>query len=142
MPGSTKSALTDVVQAKRDFKFETDRQVFETSPLSTMENTPLDWIMIGPEGSIIGFWAFAEKIPAGTSVDDVISESVGDPDEPCESEPMLIDGQPGRFDVCGEGMSIAVVIVGDRAYVFVQGRGSVTKDLMLAQLSTVQLPTA
>ena len=60
---------------------------------------------------------------------------------PCESELITIDGQPGRFDVCGDGWSDAVVIVGDRAYGFIQGRGSVMKDLMLAQLSTVQLPT-
>ena len=59
----------------------------------------------------------------------------------CEPEPITIDGQPGQFDVCGDGLSIAVVIVGDRAYVFLQGRGSDAKDLMLAQLSTVQLPT-
>jgi hypothetical protein len=139
MPPSKESAATFVAQAQRDFTFETDRRMFEAE--LGRENTPLDWIVLGPDGYKIGFWGFAETIPTGTSVDDVISQSVGSPDDPCEPEPITIDGQPGRFDVCGDGMSIAVVIVGDRAYVFTQGRGSDTKDLMLAQLSTVQLPT-
>jgi hypothetical protein len=146
MPGSTVSAPTFVAQAQRDFTFETDR--FERSAEEELATTPLDWIVFGPDGrSQIGFWGFAETIPAGTSVDDIISQSVGTKDPSgvpfpaCESEPITIDGQPGRFDVCGDSVSIAVVIIGDRAYVFVQGRGSVEKDLMLAQLSTVQLPT-
>jgi hypothetical protein len=147
LPPSTESATTFVAQAGRDFTFGTDRFDTEvgrvTGELTTqkLKNNALDWIMFGPAASQIGFWAFAETIPAGTSVDDIISQSVGTPDVPCESEPITIDGQPGRFDVCGDGASIAVVIVGDRAYVFLNGRGSVTKDLMLALLSTVQLPT-
>jgi hypothetical protein len=147
LPPSTVSAPTFVGQAGRDFAFGTDR--FDTEAgrvtgeltIQKLKNNALDWIIFGPAASQIGFWAFAETIPAGTSVDDVISQSVGTPDARCESEPITIDGQPGRFDVCGDGVSIAVVIVGDRAYVFLNGRGSVTKDLMLAQLSTVQLPT-
>ena len=119
--------------------FGTD--LWATLPESTP--TPLDEIVYGADPCVIGFWGFAETIPVGTSVDDIISQSVGTahsrPD--CEPEPITIGGQPGRFDVCGDGLSIGVVIVGDRAYVFIQGRGSVTKDLMLAQLSTVQLPT-
>jgi hypothetical protein len=106
-----------------------------------MENSPFDWIVFGPDASQIAFFGFAETIPAGTSVEDLISQSVGTPDVPCGSERITLDGQPGRFDVCGQGLSIAVVIAGDRAYVFIQGRGSNAKDLMVAQLSTVQLPT-
>jgi hypothetical protein len=99
---------------------------------------------LGPDGSQIAFFAFAETIPAGTSVDDIISQSVGTKDPngvplpACESEPITIDGQPGRFDVCGDAISMAVVTIGDRAYVFIQGWGSITKDLMLAELSTVR----
>jgi hypothetical protein len=152
MPGSTESAPTFVGQAQRDFTFETDRfdaeagRVIGTPTIQKLDSNALDWIMFGPDGSEIGFWGFAETIPAGTLVDDIISQSVGTEDPlgfplpACESEPIMIDGQPGRFDVCGDSLSIAVVIVGDRAYVFLQGRGSVTKDLMMAQLSTVKLP--
>ena len=45
-----------------------------------MTTTPLDWIVFGPDGYQIGFWGFAETIPAGTSVDDIISQSVGTED--------------------------------------------------------------
>jgi hypothetical protein len=153
MPGSTKSAPTFVGQAQRDFVFGTDRfeaeagRVIGEPTIQKLESNALDWIVFGPDGYQIGFWGFAETIPAGTSVDDIISQNVGTEDPigvplpTCESEPTTIDGQPGRFDVCGDSVSIAVVIIDDRAYVFIQGRGSVTKDLMLAQLSTVQLPT-
>jgi hypothetical protein len=143
IPPCTVSAPTVVSQAQRDFRFGTD--VWGTLPESTP--TPLDTFVMGANNCQIAFDGFAETIPAGTSVDDVISESVGTEDPlgvplpACESEPITLDGQPGRFDVCGDSVSLAVVIVGDRAYVFVQGRGSVAKDLMLAQLSTVQLPT-
>ena len=140
IPPCTVSAPTVVTQAQRDFKFGTD--LWENSAgEEELATTPLDLIVYGADPCVIGFTAFAETIPAGTSVDDVISHSVGAPTVPCESEPITIDGQPGRFDVCGDGLSIAIVIVEDRAYVFLQGRGSVAKDLMLAQLSTVQLPT-
>ena len=145
MPGSTESAPTVVAQAQRDFTFGTD--LWQRSTGEELATTPLDRIVLGPDGSQIAFFGFAAAVPVGTSVDDVISQGVGTKDPSgvplpaCESEPITIDGQPGQFDVCGEGLSIAVVIVGDRAYVFIQGRGSVMKDLMLAQLSTVQLPT-
>jgi hypothetical protein len=145
MPGSTKSAPTFVAQAQRDFAFGTD--LWERSAGGELATTPLDWIVLGPDGYQIGFWGFAATVPVGTSVDDIISQGVGTRDPPgapfpaCESEPIMIDGQPGRFHVCGDSVSIAVVTIGDRAYVFVEGRGSVEKDLMLAQLSTVQLPT-
>ncbi len=140
MPGSTKSAPTFVRQAQRHFTFGTD--LWERAGVA-----PIDSIVLGPDGSQIAFSAFAETIPAGTSVDDIISQSVGTKDPfgvplpACELEPITIDGQPGRFDVRGDAVSIAVVTIGDRAYVFIQGYGSITKDLMLAQLSTVQLPT-
>ena len=143
IPPCTVSAPTVVGQALRDFRFGTDH--WGTLPESTL--TPLDSLVIGAQNCEIVFNGFAETIPGGTSVDDVISQSVGTEDPlgvpfpTCESEPITIDGQPGRFDVCGDNVSLAVVIVGDRAYVFIQGRGSVAKDLMLAQLSTVQLPT-
>jgi hypothetical protein len=128
---------TVVAQAQRDFKFGTDQ--WETLPENTP--TPLDTIVYGADPCLIGFVGFAETIPVGTSVDDIISQSVGGTLDNCEPEPITIDGQPGRFDVCGDGLSIGVVIVGDRAYVFLNGRGSVAKDLMMATLSTVQLPT-
>lgn len=146
MPGSTESAPTFVGGAGRDFTFGADLfdtevgRVTGTPTIQKLKNNALDWIIFGPAESQIGFWGFAETIPTGTSTDRVISQSVGPIADPCESKPLTIDGQPGRFDVCGDGVSIAVVIVGDRAYVFLQGRGSVAKDLMLAQLSTVQLP--
>jgi hypothetical protein len=137
---SSGSAPTTVSRAQRDFTFATDRFDAEKPAPGLSENTPLDLIVLGPAGSQIAFFGFAETIPAGTSVDDVISQSGGISGVQCESEPIMIDGQPGRFDVCGYD-SIAVVIVGDRAYVFINGRGSMAKDLMKAQLSTVQLPT-
>ena len=146
LPPSTVSAPTFVSQAKRDFTFGTDRfdtetgRVTGTPTIEKLKDNALDWIVFGPVGSEIAFFGFAETIPAGTSVDDLIRQSVGTPDVPCESELITIDGQPGRFDVCGQGLSIAIVIVGDRAYAFLGGRGSNAKDLMLAQLSTVQLP--
>ena len=140
MPGSTKSAPTFVAQAKRDFRFGTDQ--WERSAGEELANTALDWIIFGPDGYQIGFNGFAATVPVGTSVDDIISQGIGAQTVPCESEPIMIDGQPGRFDVCGDGFSIAVVTIWDRAYVFIQGRGSVEKALMMAQLSTVQLPTA
>jgi hypothetical protein len=147
MPGSTVSAPTFVGGAGRDFRFGTDLfdtevgRVTGTPTIQKLTNNALDWIIFGPAESQIGFWGFAATIPAGTSTDDVISQSVGPIADPCESEPMTIGGLSGRFDVCGDGASIAVVIVGNRAYVFVQGRGSDTRDLMEAQLSTVQLST-
>jgi hypothetical protein len=130
--GSTTSAPTFVAQAKRDFTFG-DR--FEAE----LENAPNDWIIVGPDGSQIALAGFATTVPSGTSVDDVIRRTFPE-DVGCESEPIEIDGKPGRFDVCGDGISIAVAIVGDRAYVFAQGRGAAEKDLMLASLSTVRLP--
>jgi hypothetical protein len=136
---SSGSAPTFVSSAQRDFTFGTDRFDAEQPAPGRSENTPVDLIVLGPAGSQIAFFGFAETIPTGTSVDDVISQSGGISGVPCESEPIMIDGQPGRFDVCGYD-SIAVVIVGDRAYVFINGRGSMAKDLMRAQLSTVQLP--
>jgi hypothetical protein len=132
---STLSAPTFVAQAQRDFAFATDQ--FEGMEI---ENGPLDLIVVGPDGSQIAFFGFAETIPAGSSVDDIIRQSVGGPTDACNSEPITIDGQPGRFDVCGDGLGIAIVIVGDRAYVFLNGRGSDARNLMLAFLSTVQLP--
>jgi hypothetical protein len=132
------SAPTEVTQAQRDFKFGTD--LWERSAGEEQATTPLDYIVYGADPCVIGFMGFAATVPAGTSVDDVISQGVGAPTA-CESEPITIDGQPGRFDVCGDSLSIAVVIVGDRAYVFINGRGSDAKGLMLATLSTVQLPT-
>jgi hypothetical protein len=149
IPVSTVCAPTFVAQAKRDYAFGTDRfgaLLANPPPFGTdqfaafLENTPLDWIVFGPDCCQILFLGIAATVPAGTSVDDIISQTVGT-QAPCESEPITIDGQPGRFDVCGENESTAVVTVGDRAYVFDQGRGSVAKDLMMAQLSTVQLPT-
>jgi hypothetical protein len=137
IPPCTVSAPTVVSQAQRDFAFGTDQ--WETLPENTP--TPLDSIVYGADPCVIGFFAFAETIPAGTSVDDIISQSVGGLTGACEPEPITIDGQPGLFAVCGDGLSIAIVIVGDRAYVFLQGRGSDAKDLMLAQISTVHLPT-
>ena len=127
---------TRVTQAQRDFAFGTD--LWET--LGEDKVTPLDEIVYGADPCVIGFMGFAETIPAGTSVDDVISQSVNPDTSSCEPEPITIDGRPGRFYVCGDSLSIAVVIVGDRAFVFLNGRGSDAKDLMLAQLSTVQLP--
>ena len=136
---SAGSAPTSVSSAQRDFTFGTDRFDAEKPAPGLSENTPVDLIVLGPAGSQIAFFGFAETIPAGTSVDDIISQSAGISGVSCESEPIMIDGQPGRFDVCGND-SIAVVIVGDRAYVFINGRGSMAKDLMTAQLSTVRLP--
>ena len=141
IPPSKEGAPTHVAQAKRDFIFGKDQFNAEEPGPGQSGNTPVDVIVLGPEGYQIAWFGFAVTVPAGTSVDDIISQSVGTKTVPCESESITIDGQPGRFDVCGEGHSIAVVIVGDRAYVFIQGRGSVEKDLMLATLSTVQLPT-
>jgi hypothetical protein len=137
LPGSTVSAPTSVDQAQRDFTFGTDR--FEATAETS---APLDWIIVGPDGSQIAFGGFAATIPAGTSVDDVITQSF----PPCslgwETEPITIDGHPGRLDVCGNDISIAVAIVGDRAYVFNAGYGGIAKDLMTAYLSTVKLPTS
>jgi hypothetical protein len=136
IPPCTENAPTVVTEAQRDFTFGTDQ--FEG--LET-ENGPLDLIVFGPDDCQIGFFGFAETIPAGTSVDDIISQSVGGATDECEPEPITIDGQPGRLDVCGDGLSIAIVIVDDRAYAFLNGRGTDAKDLMKALLSTVQLPT-
>ena len=131
MPGSTVNASTFVAQAKRDFAFGTDTfaAAFENVPAirtdrfeAYMENSPLDWIVFGPDCCQIGFWGFAATIPAGTSVDNVISQSRGTP-------PLHVNRSPSRSTVSrGDSSSvmthsIAVVIVGDRAYVFHQGRG-------------------
>jgi hypothetical protein len=137
IPPCTVSVATVVAQAQRDFAFGTDQ--WETLPENTP--TPLDSIVYGADPCVIGFFGFAETVPAGMEAPDIIPLSVGGALDNCVPEPITIDGQPGRFDVCGDGLSIAIVIVGDRAYVFLNGRGSVAKDLMLATLSTVQLPT-
>jgi hypothetical protein len=136
--GSTVSAPTIVAQAQRDFVFGTDQ--FE----ATSENAPTDRIILGPDGREIAFAGFAATVPAGTSVDDIINASFASLGlgPRCESEPVSIDGHPGRLDVCGLDISIAVAMVGDRAYVFNQGRGAAEKDLMMAFLSTVRFPTS
>ena len=76
IPPCTVSAPTVVTQAQRDFKFGTD--LWERSAGEELATTPLDYIVYGADPCVIGFMAFAETIPAGTSVGDIITLSVGD----------------------------------------------------------------
>ena len=95
IPPCTESAPTVVSQAQRDFTFGTDQ--FET--LGDNGNTPLDEIVFGADPCVIGFFGFAETIPAGTSVDDIIRQSVG-------ARSTTVNRSPSRSTVSrGDSMS-------------------------------------
>jgi hypothetical protein len=129
--GSTTSAPTEVISAQRDFVIGTDRITVSGDDIAN------DWFILGPDGNQIGVAGFAGTVPDGMSEDELIDASFG----PCPgraTEAVTVDGHPGRLDV-GCELSIATVVIDDRAYVFAEGHG-VYQDLLKAFLSTVRLP--
>jgi len=130
--GATVSAPTEVIPAQRDFVIGTDRITVSGDDIAN------DWFILGPDGNQIGVAGFAGTVPDGMSEDELIDASFG----PCPgraTEAVTVDGHPGRLDV-GCELSIATVVIGDRAYMFAEGHG-VYQDLLKAFLSTVRFTT-
>jgi hypothetical protein len=98
-----------------------------------------DRFFLGPDGYQIMVSAFSQPIAEGTTQDAWHAAAIDIP--PCvtpkQQEAVTVDGHPGRLYV-GCDSSVAIIVVGERAYVFAEWRGEFT-ELLKAFLTTVRI---